>query len=374
MNELEALVILGGIPHLGSIKIRTLINHYGSARKALEASIEEIAALPGFGPKILQGWALWKENLWWQHELKEVERLEINLIPYTSTLYPKRLKEIHDAPLLLYVKGSCDLQERPCIAVVGTRQPTIYGKEMAEQIARELSACGFIVISGLARGIDTAAHQGAVKNDKPTFAVIGSGLANVYPRENISLAQEISKNGALISEFPLFTPPDRQNFPQRNRIVSGMSTALILIEGGIESGGMITMEKALAQGDRRLFTLPGRADIENFRGNHLLIKQGKAQLVENAQEIIQNLHQLFDFFPKNISFLSNKVQLDYNEVEFLKSMPSEELSFDHLILLTQLPTSELNVLLMRLIMKKAIREYPGKIYKKIMVPSKESYG
>lgn len=273
MNELEALAILSQLPHLGSVKIRLLRGHFGSALKALEADVGEIHGLPGFGSKISQHWKRWEKDGSWQEDLELAQRHGVHILPFTAPQYPKRLLELYDVPILLYIKGEIKPEDQQSLAIVGTRNATRYGQEMAEKIASELSAMGFTIVSGLARGIDTTAHVHALRYGR-TVAVIGSGLLDVYPRENRKLAEQITQKGALISEFPMKTPPDRQNFPQRNRIVSGMTLGTVLIEAPLESGAMITMQKGFSQG-RKLFAVPGRVNDESFQGNHRLIKAGK---------------------------------------------------------------------------------------------------
>jgi DNA processing protein len=339
-----------------------MVQHYGSAIAALEADPATLTELPGIGPKIVQAW---KEGLKlnrWRDQLELADRQGIRIIPYTSPFYPKRLLEIIDHPIVLYVKGDLLKEDQRCLAVIGTRQATIYGLEMAKKISRELSQAGFTIVSGLARGIDTAAHEGALENGR-TLAVLGSGLAHIYPQENTNLAQQISHKGALISEFPIFTPPDRQHFPQRNRIVSGMTMGTILVEGPKKSGAMITVDQALSQG-RKVFALPGRVDQENFEGNHDLIKRRKAELIERASDILHHFDNLFASYQFEKP-LQIKPILESEEENVLRQLPNEELSIEEIVNRTGLQIAKLNVLLMSLVLKKIIKEYPGKIYRKI---------
>ena len=363
MNELEALVILAGTPHLGSIKIKHLLQRFGSALDALKATPGEIADLPGFGYKIAADWGNWHRTGAWKHNLELVNRCHAEIIPFTNERYPKRLLEIPDHPVLLYVKGDLKAGDQRCLAIVGTRNASVYGTELAETFARDLAAYGFTIVSGLARGIDTAAHRGALARGR-TFAVIGSGLADIYPRENGPLAAEIAAKGALISEFPMATPPDRQNFPQRNRIVSGMTMGTLLVEAPARSGAMLTMENAHCQG-RRLFALPGRVDHENFRGNHHLIKTGRAKLVENVHDILECFENLFSLAGNPGNVQKPAVALAEGEADFLAQLPAQEISIEEMIELTKLPVMKLNVLLMSLVLKKAVKEFPGKVYKKM---------
>ncbi len=358
LKELAALVSLTDTPNLGSIKIRLLLQRFGSAIAALGADPKEIKEIPGFTPKVMQGWGNGSSK-----SLELAERHDIEIIPFTSPKYPKRLLELTDHPILLYVKGEIKGCDQNSIAVVGTRQASIYGKDMAYKISKDLASSGITVISGLARGIDTEAHEGALSTGR-TIAVIGSGLANIYPQENTGLAQRIIDKGALISEFPPDTPPDRQNFPQRNRIVSGMTLGTLLIEAPAEkSGAMITMRQALEQ-KRKLFALPGRVDNDNFSGNHLLIKRGEADLIESANDIFDRFNGLFTY--KCATIPKQMPQLEPDELKLLSQLPKEELSIEEIIKLANLPINKINILLMSLVLKKVIREHPGKIYKRIM--------
>ena len=234
--------------------------------------------------------------------------------------------------------------------------------EMARKISGEISRSGFTIISGLARGIDTAAHEAALEKGR-TIAVLGSGFHHLYPKENERLAEQIIENGALISEFPMSTPPDRQHFPQRNRIVSGMTLGTILIEAPLQSGAMITCSQAYNLG-RPVFALPGRADYEYFQGNHHLIKTRQAGLIENSKDVIIHFSDLFPLFPVKSS-TQRIVSLEKEEEDLLRCLPQQELSIEDILTITKLPIAKLNVLLMSLVLKKVIKEFPGKIYKKI---------
>lgn len=363
MNELAALVILGKTPYLGSIKIRLLIQRFGSAQEVLETSANAIKELPGFGPKIIDAWGWWKKDHQWQNDLELAQKEGVKIISFQCPDYPKRLLEIQDHPPILYVKGKLTKKMERCVAIIGTRQASIYGKEYAEKIAYDLAGEGYTIVSGLARGIDTAAHQGALKAGQ-TIGVIGSGLSNLYPRENLALAAKMSENGAIISEFPMLMPPDRQNFPQRNRIVSGMTLGTILIEAPLESGAMITVKKAEMQG-RLLFALPHRADHPFGKGNLDLIKSGRAQLVESAHDIIVSIEGPNDLFSrKEPSAPPMLMPLEPEEQYFLNILPSEEANIEKIAEWTKLPMMKLNVLLMSLVLKNRIKEFPGRIYKK----------
>lgn len=362
MNELHSLVALTTIPLLGPVKIRWLVQHFGSAAEALKTQGADLADLPGFGAKFIEGWKNTLNKQPWWKEIELAERLKVQLVSWKDPLYPKRLLDIIDSPVLLYIKGELLPKDTQAIAVVGTRNPTIYGLNVAEQFGRHLAKEGYTVISGLARGIDTAAHRAALSEGR-TVAVIGSGLAEIYPHENLELADRISHSGALISEFPMSTPPDRKNFPQRNRIVSGMSAGVLLIEAPIKSGAMITMENALAQ-NRKVFAIPGRIDSENYQGNHLWIKRG-AQLVDHPMNVVESFENLFPGCAKPLP-AAPRPSLEREEMDLLEKLPAEELTLEEIAKKVPLSVGKLNAILMGLILKRAIKEYPGKIYKKVM--------
>ncbi len=350
-NKTLALVILIHSHGLGRVKIKKLIEAFGSAEKIIEA---------GWNPKTR---LLFEKHPVsdWESDLELVEKENVHLISYPDPLYPKNLLCIPDYPLLLYVKGDLAPQDNQGLAVIGTRNATLYGKQIAEKIAAEMAASGISIISGLARGIDTAAHSGALKAKGRTVAIIGSGLSCVYPTENWGLAAKIAaEGGALISEYPMKTAPAKGLFPQRNRIVSGIAQAVCLIESPNEGGSMITMDIASHQ-KKQLFALPGRVDFPTFEGNHWLIKQKKAELFENSLDLLK----YFNATPSKEVKTTPPGLFTHEETQFLQKFGTEEKSIEELVLLTQLPIMQLNVLLTRLVLKKVIKEFPGKIYKKV---------
>ncbi len=362
LDELEAILILSTMESLGSAKIRTLLATFGTGVQALHANPIEIASLPGLGPKISLRWEEWQTSTVWRREMVVAYEQGVKMTAFGTPGYPKKLLDLPDPPMILYYKGNLSALNAPCIAIVGTRQSSIYGNEMAHAFASDLAAFGFIIVSGLARGVDTAAHIGAIKSGK-TAAIIGSGLANIYPAENHQLSNQIAENGCLLSEFSMFTPPDRQNFPQRNRIVAALSNGIVLIEAPNKSGAMITMQSGIAL-RKKLFALPGRVDNKNFCGNHALIKAGKACLVENAADIANEFEDLFGRQPIQTFPAKPRIELDIEESEFLQLLPIEEISIEEIVQITKRPISALNVLLMKLVLKRALKEFPGKVYKK----------
>ncbi len=338
MTENEGLLILLHLS-LGRAKIIKLLGLYENSINILNS--EE--------PLILG----WNKLDTWKKDLENVEKEKVFLLSFKDIDYPAPLLQTPSFPLLLYVKGTI---EGKGLGIVGTRNASLYGKEMAFSLSHSLALNGFTIVSGLARGIDTAAHQGALKGGK-TIAVLGSGLSYLYPKENKELAEKIAEKGALVSEFPMSTPPHKHLFPRRNRIISGLAEGVLLVESPLKGGAMITMELAYEQG-KRCFALPGRADAPTFKGNHALIKEQKALLIEGAEEIAR----LYDVALKECKASFTLCSLNPEEKKIIAHL-SQEKSAEELVLLTQLPVMKLNILLTSLILKKAIKELPGKVYK-----------
>jgi DNA processing protein len=350
-KEIIFLIQLLHARGLGGKPIRELINHYGSAEATLAAGLDRTQQT------LFDRWEIAPH---WHSDLEEIKKNNIHLISYRDPAYPKQLLKIPDFPLLLYVKGTLP-QTSACLALIGTRNATLYGQQMAQKLAREVAQAGVWVISGLARGIDTQAHLGALEGGGNTVAVIGSGLSQVYPQENRSLAETIACSGAVISEYPMRTPPAKGLFPRRNRIISGLSQVVCLVESPSRGGGMLTMEIA-KQHKRHLFAVPGRLDWPSFEGNHQLLAENQAQLATKGADLLK----MFGLeVPLSVPIAENPMHtLSADERELLTLLPKEEKSIDALVLLTQLPVMQLNALLTRLVLKKFVKEFPGKIYKK----------
>ena len=349
MIKIISLLTLLHTRGLGRAKIWKLIECYGSAEEVLKVGLDAQKKV------LFNKWEV--QN--WEEDLERAEKEKIHLITYQDSRYPKNLLQIPDFPLLLYVKGELISGDNKSLALIGTRNATLYGKQMAEKIAKELVGAGIEVVSGLARGIDTAAHQGALEGKGRTLAVIGSGLSKLYPQENRYLADKIASSGAVISEFPMEMAPSKGLFPQRNRIVSGMSQGVCLIESPIKGGAMLTMGMGEMQ-KKPLFAIPGRLDWPTFEGNHALLKQKRAHFFERGADLLDYFQ-----FPQTQEIKIYPV-LTQEEQAFFSKLPAEEKSIEELVLLTQLPIMQLNVFLTRLVLKKVVKEFPGKTYKKLI--------
>jgi DNA processing protein len=283
--------------------------------------------------------------------------------------YPELLAEIFDPPLILYTRGRLEILQKPRIAIVGTRKPTIYGLQMAEGLAIDLGSRGITVVSGLARGIDAAAHRGSIDGNGTTIAVLGCGIDILYPREHRQLTDKIIQNGLLLTEFAPGTSPSPQNFPVRNRIISGLSLGTIIIEAQEYSGSLITARLAMEQ-NREVFALPGNLTSPQSFGPNYLIKQG-AKLIQSWRDVVEELPADIrrEIFSKEDSKLHHNPELDMisEESKQLLTLLKEDqaIHFDKLFSLIKLPISELSIQLLRLEMDGRIRQLPGNLFVKI---------
>jgi DNA processing protein len=287
INRLLSIVGFNMIPGIGRVRLGIIERHFGGLEVAWRADTSEFVRA-GFDNGTITAIKQWRPNIEPERELEAAEKTGVSLITADDTTYPTRLREIHDYPMLLYVKGTIESDDELSIAVVGTRKPTIYGRQVTEELSSFLVRSGMTICSGLARGIDTIAHQTALNNKGRTIAVLGSGIGEIYPRENKKLADEITEHGAVISEFPLNYGPKPENFPRRNRILSGISLGTLVTEAGKSSGAVITAGFALEQ-NREVFAVPGNIFSDQSNGTNRLIQQG-AKLVTGGGDIIEEMN------------------------------------------------------------------------------------
>lgn len=289
MNEkdIEAALVLNMTHGLGSRSFIKLHEYFGSAEAILRASRKDLEKVPGLKRDLPGRIVETRKTAVTEQEIALAEQHEARIVPFWSDEYPESLRHIHTPPILLYVKGEIRKTDALAVGIVGARRCSLYGRNQAERIAFELAARGFCIVSGMARGIDGAAHNGALKAGGRTIAVFGTGLATIYPREHGKLAERICENGALVSEFSMMTPADGRNFPPRNRIVSGLSMGVVVVEASRKSGSLITAAWAREQG-REVFAVPGKIDSPLSMGPHGLIQDG-AKLVAGVADIINEL-------------------------------------------------------------------------------------
>src|SRR5213596_4029945 len=291
MNATEACIALNMLPTVGPVRLRKLLEVFKEPQQVLAAKRSELRKVDGIGNEVADQIANWESTIDLAGELKGVRDFGANVITQDLPSYPRPLREIHAPPIVLYVWG--DLQERDnhAIGIIGARRTTHYGTEAAKKLAYQIAYAGLTVISGLARGIDTCAHQGALAAKGRTIAVIGAGLLEIYPPENAALAEKIvAGNGAIVSEFSMEIKPDRQTFPMRNRIISGWSHGILIVEAGLNSGALITASQAIEQG-RSVYAVPGHINAPTAIGSNRLIQQG-AKLVMDASDILDDLQIL----------------------------------------------------------------------------------
>ena len=360
MNEHDAYIALNMMEKVGPVGVRALVTVLGSATAIFEADKDVMMRANGIGPEVAHSIIDQRDAVDWRGELERASTKGAHIITPIDREYPKSLREIHDPPLSLYVWGRLEDRDGHSIAVVGTRRPTHYGRESAERLAYQLAKTGFVVVSGLARGFDTAAHQGALKAKGRTLAVIGSALDCLYPASNAALAQRISEHGAVITEFPFGKHPDKTTFPMRNRIISGLSMGVLVVEADMKSGALITTDQALEQG-RSVFAMPGRVDSSASRGAHQLIKNG-ARLVTTVDDILDEYEFLI---PRRRDPTGNRrgpgPELSDDESCLMVLLKNGEQDVDSLIRASGLKPSVVSASLIGLEMKKVIRMLPGRM-------------
>jgi DNA processing protein len=372
--DIEKWLKLIRADHVGPATFARLIKHFGSADRALGTSVSELAKINGIGFKTAEQIARTRDKFDTTAELELADKLGVWLINLADERYPPVLKQIYDPPPVLYIKGSLTRQDNLCIAIVGSRRCSLYGQEQSSRLAHFLSSAGFTICSGMARGIDTAAHQGALSAGGRTIAVQGCGLANIFPPENKRLFELIAESGACISELPLQYEPLSENFPPRNRIIAGLSLGTIVVEAGLRSGALITARAAL-ENNREVMAVPGKIDSPSSKGAHQLIKQG-AKLVESVEDVMESLgyigQQLQGHATAAAAKASEKLekplfdvsQLNLSEAEktVCDYLGKEPLHTEQIIAGTNLPPGSINAALVSLRLKGLIRQLPGSLF------------
>lgn len=343
---------------LGPRRLAALLQHFGGPEDIWKASEQELLSVAGIPPKVTADLLAKRKVLKPEAEAEKLDRLGITVISADEETYPDRLKTIYDPPRIIYVRGQAEVLKLPMFAIVGARRATHYGLAAAERIASDLARAGLCIVSGMARGIDTAAHRGALGVSKPTVAVLGCGVDVVYPSENKKVMTEIIKNGAVISEFPPGTKPLAGHFPQRNRIISGLAEGVLVIEAAEKSGSLITADFALEHG-RDVFALPGQVGNPLNKGAHRLIKQG-AGLVEGAGDILEEMGLQVD--PSNNSDRNKIIDLTGPEQRVYNVLSDTPMSCANVIDKSGLPVSEVLSNLVFLEIKGLVQQLPGQRY------------
>ena len=361
---------------VGPTTFAKLLKHFGSVDVALGASVAELAKVDGVGFKTAEKITATRNKFDSAAELDLADKLNVWLINLDDKRYPVLLKRIYDPPPVLYIKGSLTSSDNLGIAIVGSRRCSLYGQQQSSRFAHLLASAGFTILSGLARGIDTAAHRGALSAEGRTIAVQGCGLANIFPPENKKLFELVSQSGACISELPLGYEPMSENFPQRNRIIAGLSLGTIVIESALRSGALITARAAL-DSNREVMAVPGKIDSPLSKGTHQLIKQG-ARLVESVEDVMEALgyigEQLNEHTKSSADAADEKFQTPLFDVSQLNLSENERMIYDSLtgepqhieqvISAVDLAVGNINACLISLRLKGLIKQLPGSSFLK----------
>ncbi len=359
--DIGDLLRIQSIPGLGPLKLHALISHFGSPEKAMSAHPRELVRVPGINKKLaatIRRHAVPEALI--AEQLRAVEKAGGEIIPFWDDRYPALLKKIYDPPLLLYVLGELEPNERALLAIVGTRVPSPYGIKVVAHLVGKLVRNGYGIVSGLARGIDTLAHSEALRNNGRTIGVLGSGIDVPYPRENAELMRAMCRHGAVVSEFAMGTEPDAPNFPRRNRIVSGMTLGTIVVESARDGGAMITASSALDQ-NREVFAIPGPMFNPTSEGPHTLLREGRAKLVHHIDDILEELpgqrhatgHEGPSTIPPDLTLFEQTI------LEFLSDEPTH---VDTIADRASMNISDALVALLGLECKRLVRQLPGRFF------------
>ncbi len=358
--SLAASLRLALVPGVGPVTRQALLDRFGSAEAALAASPSQLRQIPGVGPAIARNILAAHEHVDAEAELQRCRENGVTILADHDPAYPRLLREIHNPPAFLFVRGQLKPEDALAVGMVGTRHATTYGRQQAERLAAGLARAGLTIVSGLARGIDAAVHRAALLAGGRTVAVLASGVLNVYPPEHQKLADEICERGALISENPPLFEPVSGAFPQRNRLISGLSLGVVVVEAAQRSGSLITARHAMEQG-REVFAVPGRIDSRTSRGCHRLIRDG-AKLVECVEDVLDEFGPLVEAAPRpDGTVMHHPAELQLNDLErqVLNAVSGDPTSIDRVVEATGLPVQRVLATISVLEMRSLIRRVSG---------------
>jgi DNA processing protein len=359
-SETEAALCLNLVAGIGPIVYADLVEAFGSPADVLNAAPAQLREIPGVGSKLVHAIVTAKETVDVEQQLEICRRNEIQILDRGDAQYPERLGEIFDPPSILFCQGKMLPADNIAMAIVGTRHASNYGTKSAERLARGLSMAGFTIVSGLARGVDAAAHRGALESGGRTIAVLGGGHLNLYPPEHLDLARQICGQGAVVSESLPESSPKSGSFPRRNRIVTGLSLGVIVVEAADRSGALISARLAMEQG-REVFAVPGRIDNRNSRGCHRLIRDG-AKLVESVDDVLEELGPMAT--PTQLDDETTirrpaELKLTEQESKVLNAITSEATQFDVIVEKTGIPPARVLSTISILEMRRLVRRVSG---------------
>ncbi|MGI8581800.1 MAG: DNA-processing protein DprA [Chitinophagaceae bacterium] len=364
-NELLYQISLTLIPNIGDVHAKALVNYFGDAGSIFKSKKKELEEIEGIGS--VRAASIKQYNYFKQaeEEIGFIEKYKIAPLFITDKNYPQVLLNCYDSPVMLYYKGNADLNQSKIVAIVGTRNNNEYGKAICEKLVEDLAVANILIVSGLAFGIDSIAHRSALKNDLKTVAVLAHGLDRIYPTQNKSLAKEIIEQGGLLTDFRSKTNPDKQNFPKRNRIVAGISDAIVVVETGIKGGSLITAE--LGNGyNKDVFAIPGRTNDTKSEGCNYLIKNNKACLISSADDILEDMG--WKEYKKPSAKKQRELFIELTDDEKIivhLLQQQEQIHIDELYLKSGLSSSAVASALLTLEMQNVVSSLPGKLYRLI---------
>ena len=356
MSDPKFWIALSDVPDIGPVTARKLLAIYRKPEAVFKAPYKELANIRGIGPakaKNIKGYSEWGKI---DAQLKKLDANGIKTVSFSNKDYPEMLKNIEDAPIVLYIKGIIQKEDRYAVAIVGSRKYSSYGKLAAEKLSSELSSMGFTIVSGMARGIDTLAHTAAINSGGRSIAVLGSGIDVPYPPENRGLMEKLAASGCVISEFPPGTLPERENFPKRNRIISGLSLGVLVVEATADSGSLITASCALEQG-KEVFAVPGNINSVNSKGTNDLIKKG-AKLVQSAEDVIEELAPILKGYIRTRE--KANIELSVEEKRLCDIMTAEPKHVDMLSRESKMPAQKVLGILLSLELNGIAKQAEGK--------------
>jgi len=359
-DPLVASLRLSLVAGVGPLTRQALLERFGSAQAVLAAAPSQLRDVPGVGTALARKIVAANEDIDAEQELRLCRERGVTIVADTDPAYPRLLHEIHSPPSFLFVHGELKQEDALAVGIVGTRHATSYGRQQAERLAAGLARAGLTIVSGLARGIDAAAHRAAIQAGGRTLAVLGGGVLNIYPPEHQALAEEVRGHGALLSENPPLCEPVAGAFPQRNRLISGLSLGVIVIEAAERSGALITARHAMEQG-REVFAVPGRVDSRTSRGCHRLIRDG-AKLVECVEDVLEEFGPLVEAAPRpDGTIMHHPAELQLNELErqVLNAIPCDPISIDRVVEASGLPVQRVLATISVLEMRSLLRRVSG---------------
>ncbi len=362
MHPLVYKIALTQVPNIGSVLAKNLLSYCGTAEAVFNAKEFRLLKIPGIGKKYAQSILNFTDFSKAEKELEFIQKNNISVLFFSDSDYPQHLKQLNDAPLLLYKKGDFSFNTNYMVGIVGTREATKEGKEICEKIVADLKPYNVTIVSGLAYGIDVTAHKAAIKNAMPTVAVFAHGLDTIYPSQNKGTAEKMLANGAWVTEYPSNTTPDREHFPSRNRIVAGMCDAVIVVETDLKGGSMITADIAFSY-SRDVFAIPSPPNAPKAKGCNWLIKNNKAALIESGDDVAYMMGWEKDTAatkPKTYSLPEN---LSADEKKIAATLKDIALGIDTISLQTKIAGNKVSLVLLELELKGLVKSLPGKVYK-----------